>query len=85
MSIYARSHDEAFEQVTYAPAVTHYYGSDNRYGIDVPAMASVRFSSSSLILDIEDARALMEALAVVLVEHAVAQKNSLGTGPKLVA
>lgn len=71
-------------KVEYCPADVWEASSGSRY--DIPAMVSVVFEGSDvrMSLDIADADALMSALAVALVEHAVAQRNS-GSGPKAVA
>ncbi|MET8424379.1 hypothetical protein [Nocardia sp. NPDC004860] len=74
-------------KVQYKPAHTDRWGSNNQYEDEVPAQIWVYMdgdSSLSLSLSPEDAQVLMEHLAVALVEHAVALKDST-SGPKLVA
>lgn len=71
-------------KVEYQPADVWEASSGSRYPI--PARIWVAFEGTEvrMSLDIADADALMSALAVALVEHAVAQRNS-GSGPKAVA
>ncbi|MFB8007528.1 hypothetical protein [Nocardia sp. NPDC056000] len=82
-SVYALAREDRLTGVRYIAGHHYFYGSNDRHGIEVPPSVSVDFLKGSLVLDIADARDLLEELAVVLVEHAVALKDS--HGPKAVA
>lgn len=83
-SVYTLAREDTLTGVRYIVGHRYFYGPKDRRGIDIPASVAVDFLKGSLVLDIEDARELLEELAVVLVEHAAAQKNS-PRGPQAVA
>ena len=84
VTVYANQREDEFEGVRYKPGYTFLYGSNDKHGIELPATVAVDFNNGSLRLEIADAHALMEGLAVALVEHAVALKDS-ATDSKAVA
>lgn len=71
-------------QAEYRPARTIEVGGGCEY--DIPASVCVRFKGSDIRLDLDlaDAEELVYALAVAVVEHAVALKDS-PSDPKAVA
>ncbi|MFE2995333.1 hypothetical protein ACFXG4_10025 [Nocardia sp. NPDC059246] len=71
-------------KVEYRPSYTYTCSNGDPY--PVPALVSVQFNGGDIrmALRIEDAEALLYALGVAMVEHAVALKDS-PSDPKLVA
>ncbi|KZM73284.1 hypothetical protein AWN90_31975 [Nocardia terpenica] len=58
-----------FESAEYWPEKVNRYGPDDRYESRVPAYIYVRLGAVTVMLTIEDARALADALPNVLAEH----------------
>lgn len=83
-NVYVLAREDKLTGVRYIAGHRYFYGSNDRHGIEVPGTVSVDFLKGSLVLDIDDARELLEELAVAIVEHAVALKDSQ-TDPKAVA
>ncbi len=71
-------------KVEYRPA--YIYTDRHGFSYPIPALVYVQFNGDDIrmVLDIEDAEALLYALGVAMVEHAVALKDS-PSDPKLVA
>lgn len=76
VTVYSRNRDDELTGVRYVAGYAYTYGQNHTHVIEIPAVVSAEFGKGSLALEIADARALMEGIAVALVEHAVAVKVS---------
>ncbi|WP_280356385.1 hypothetical protein [Nocardia otitidiscaviarum] len=84
MSVHSHVRSEVLVGIRYHAAHVYRYGPGDCFELPVKARVSVDFGDGSLVMDIGDARALMEGLGVALVEHAVAVKDA-SSGPQAVA
>ncbi|WP_280407985.1 hypothetical protein [Nocardia brasiliensis] len=74
ISINTRQHMTQPPTVEYEPAHGFTYGPDTEDQIDIPAQIWIRFGSNAvaLVLDIDDARALLSQMTGALAMHDIA-------------
>lgn len=65
--------------IKYEAARVHHYGSEKQYSMDVPAYVSFRLGDARIVLTIEDARDLLEALPGGLAQHTDVDKVTDGS------